>query len=161
MSRVGVTRRIYALARVRVYGGVERRDDPSRESVHPILWKRSLEPIRPSSSLSLSLPQPLPPPPHARWPRAVSPDIMVHTRIRGITRLPPSPLYALSRSTFYCSLPIEHCAIATVIIPRCKRHNLVTVSPGISFSNDTAFIMREVRRPRSFPRIIIDRYRQS
>lgn len=101
------------------------------------------------------------PPPHARWPRAVSPDIMVHTRIRGITRLPPSPLYALSRSTFYCSLPIEHCAIATVIIPRCKRHNLVTVSPGISFSNDTAFIMREVRRPRSFPRIIIDRYRQS
>lgn len=28
-------------------------------------------------------------------PRAVSPDIMVHTRIRGITRLPPSPCEAL------------------------------------------------------------------
>lgn len=133
-----------------------------RSAQHPsiscISRKRSTE--RRTIPLPLDRPSPL----TRVGPRAVSPDIMVHIRSATYTRAPsfsstlrlsPPPSFSSSTTT-PSSRAIRHSYNSA----RCKLHNLVTVSPRHrSLSNDTAFIMREVRRPRSFPRIIVDRYR--
>lgn len=112
-------------------GGVERRDDDPRRRVSPILRRKPVErffPPRPHLSLA-------PRSPSSRWLAAggIAGHYGTYAYIRGITWLSlPHPARAFS--LLPRPPPHRSRAITTVIIPRCKLHNLVTVSPGPSLS---------------------------
>lgn len=142
---MGVTRDLCVSSRACIYGGVERRDDPSRKSITHHAEERPETDPSLFSSFSLHSGSPSSRPLSCGQYRRTLWYIRVYAALHGSL---PHPVRLFLPLHLLAALSPSTRAIATVIIPRCKRHNLVTVSPGISFSNDTAFIMREVRRPR-------------
>lgn len=143
MSRVGVYRETLMrwLACMRVLRGC----GTAWRSASEYLISRGREELEELSDPSpsryrLSLSPPLPP--HPLNPRAISPDIMVHTWHYTHAQVPP-PLLHPCVPSFSSPIILPPASPSTdrparhhhsYNSARCKLHNLVTVSPGIVLS---------------------------